>query len=107
MLEKTRPITPGQARSVKKTSIPNKVIASFNELIGQTWNGDEAKFKQDDVVSLIIKKMKGISHEKIFKNGWLDVEEIYRQAGWKVEYDKPGFNETYPATFTFRPKRRD
>jgi hypothetical protein len=32
----------------------------------------------------------------------LDIEDTYREAGWKVEYDKPAYCENYPANFTFR-----
>ena len=42
--------------------------------------------------------------EKVFKNKWLDVEEVYRKAGWKVEYDKPGYCEDYEAYFVFEKR---
>jgi len=45
---------------------------------------------------------KGLNRAEIFDKGWLNVEEVYRAAGWAVEYDKPGFNESYSATFTFK-----
>ncbi len=38
---------------------------------------------------------------------WLNVEELYRAQGWTVTYDKPGYNESYPATFTFAPGNDD
>lgn len=44
----------------------------------------------------------GLSRQEIFDNRLLDVEDVFRSQGWKVEYDKPGYNESYPATFTFR-----
>ena len=31
----------------------------------------------------------------------MDIESIYRADGWGVYYDKPGYNETYTATFEF------
>jgi hypothetical protein len=48
---------------------------------------------------------KGLNRNEIFKKGWLDVEEIYGKAGWKVEYDKPGYNEDYAAHFIFTNRR--
>jgi hypothetical protein len=51
-------------------------------------------------VALLVKK--GLKKQQIFDDNLLDVEEVYEKAGWKVEYDKPAFNESYPATFTFR-----
>jgi hypothetical protein len=43
----------------------------------------------------------GVSRQEVFDNQWLDIEDIYREAGWKVSYDKPAYNETYKAYFTF------
>ncbi len=41
----------------------------------------------------------------VFAKGWLEVEDIYRKAGWKVKYDKPAYSENYPATFKFERSR--
>lgn len=40
----------------------------------------------------------------VFERGYLDIEETYRKAGWSVVYDKPGYNETYDAFYTFTRK---
>ena len=98
-----KPITPSQAISKKRESLPDEVIEAFNELIAEKWDGHKASFKQDEIASIIAKKLK-ISRNKLFDNGWLDVEDIYRKAGWEVVYDAPAFNETYDATFCFRKK---
>jgi hypothetical protein len=45
--------------------------------------------------------MMSYKREDVFKNGWLNVEHLYETHGWKVEYDKPAYNEDYPATFKF------
>ncbi len=45
-----------------------------------------------------------MSSSEIYERHLLDVEPSYRAEGWEVEYDKPGYNETYEATFTFRKK---
>ncbi len=96
----TTPIRPDEINGTKLHSIPSQVIEAFNELITQKYNEGRAVVKQDDVIRLIQIKM-GRSRENIFSEGLLNVEGIFREAGWKVEYDKPGYNETYPATFTF------
>jgi len=93
------PIKPEEAFS--GANIPEEVFEAFNELIQQNMG----TVCQDEVVSLIMKKMT-ISRDLVFKNGWLHVEEAYRRVGWEVEYDKPGYNETYPATFHFRVKKK-
>ena len=102
----TEPIKPKDIVSAKKESMPDQVIEAFNELIAEKWDGSSSTVKQSDAVKRIISKFgwdKTQSNE-LFDNHWLDVEPIFRKAGWKVEYDKPGFNETYPATYTFEKK---
>ncbi len=84
----------------KQKTFPDAVLESFNELLTQKFNGTPVIIKQDDVLALMIRK--GLNREEIFEKGWLDVEGAYRAAGWKVSYDKPGFNETYDANFTFK-----
>jgi hypothetical protein len=42
----------------------------------------------------------------IFSKGYLNFEELYEAQGWKVVYDKPAYNESYKANFTFiKPPR--
>ncbi len=43
-----------------------------------------------------------VTSTTVCDNHWLDVEDVYREAGWVVEYDKPGYCESYEATFTFK-----
>lgn len=94
------PIKPQHMTKAKLESLPDAVMEAFNELIAKHWNGRNSRFKQEEVVELIVQK-KGCSRSDIFENGWLDVEHIFRKANWRVQYDKPGFNESYSATFTF------
>ncbi len=112
----TKPIAPEEVIGLKKTIIPNFVIESFNELIAKNFLNNQSHIKQKDVVALIIQKYQSsitegqINHEtirqRIFHEKWLDVENIYEAEGWKVNYDRPSYNETYEASFTFTAKRK-
>lgn len=102
--EKVKPISPQEASQDKLNQIPDTVIEAFNELLSGTPIGGETTIYQNEILDILTKK--GLDRATIFSKGWLDVEEIYRKAGWIVEYDKPGYNETYEAHFTFRAKRR-
>lgn len=93
------PIRPEDIAKEKESAFPDAVLASFNQLITEKFSGGSATIKQEDVVKLMVSK--GLDHREIFDRGWLNVEGVYRASGWKVEYDKPGYNEDYPATFTF------
>lgn len=108
-----QPIRPDDVSLAKAKTIPGPVIAAFNELIAKHWNGREAVVKQEDVLALAIQRLTEVGtltgdgpHARriVFDNHWLDVEEAFRAVGWKVEYDKPAYCETYPATFTFSRK---
>ena len=107
----TKPISPKDINKTK--TIPDFVIKSFNELIEKNFDGDSAHFIQDKVIEVILSKHWGKKYanvtkkrEYIYEMKWLDVESIYRAKGWKVEYDSPAYNETYPASFEFTPKGR-
>ena len=97
-----KPITPKDVVILKKSLIPDEAVESFNELIAENYLNGYSEFTQKKVVARMVKK--GLSEKDIFANGWLDLEDVYRKAGWKVEYDKPGFNESYEATFSFSRK---
>lgn len=96
------PITPEQVAT--SDYLPDAVYEVFNTLISTRWDGTQAVVPQEDAVQRIITRLH-CDRAAVFDNGYLDVESAYRRAGWDVVYDKPGFNETYPATFTFRKKR--
>lgn len=99
MVNKVRPIKPSEVVKGKEAVYPGVVFEAFNELIAKNFSGGSSTIKQDDVVALMVKK--GLKRQAIFDDHFLDVEEVYRDSGWKVEYDKPAFNESYPATFKF------
>lgn len=98
-----KPITPDNVVELKKTVFPDQVFEAFNEMIARNYLDGKATVKQDDVVDLICEKM-NVTSNRIFDNNWLDVEDIYRTAGWKVNYDKPAYCESYPAYFEFTKK---
>ena len=99
-----KPISPADIAKKKIEVIPPLVIEVFNELLAKKFTAGSAKILQDDVIAAIISR-KSITRAEIFEQGWLNVEEIYRAQGWRVEYDKPGYNESYKAYFTFEVEK--
>lgn len=94
------PIRPEDVSEAKKNQIPDAVFETFNELIAEKFSGNRALLKQAEIMERL--KFKGyINRRLIFDSHWLDVEGIYQQAGWTVEYEKPAYNETGEAFFTF------
>ena len=82
--------------------IPEEVYDVFNDLIAKNLYGKQATVRQSDIIGSICSKM-GLCRGDINMK-WLNVESTYESKGWKVEYNKPGYNESYEATFTFSYK---
>ena len=98
-------ITPSEAISHKESIIPEEVFDAFNEMIVEKIDGNgSATVMQDDVVERIVSKL-ACNRQEIFDKHWLDVEKIYRDAGWNVKFDKPAYCETYQAYFKFSRKQ--
>lgn len=89
----------------QKLSIPPAVFDAFNEMIAKHWNGHSATFTQAAVVATILTHMPKPNRGEIYSNNWLDVESVYGEAGWRVEYGKPASNEPHEPTFTFSKKK--
>lgn len=100
-----KPITPDEACV---TSLPDGVIEAVNELLKLEGHnsGQKNRFcrlNQSVIEAKIMQCMKLEPHEKhlIYNNHWLDFEEIYREAGWKVTYYKSPYYSTEPSYFEF------
>jgi len=98
----TGPMAPSELGAWQTQEFPEAVWTAFNTLIARRWNGSAATFRQDDVVKAIVEASDTLTSDVIRERGYLNVEEAYRAKGWRVTYDKPGFNESYHPTFTFR-----
>jgi len=106
-MSKVKPIAPNDMSLEKKISIPDEVIEAFNELIVENWKKDEATVKQKDAVARIVKKLPEFKRKRteLFELGYLDVEKVFRGAGWVVEYESPDRGDSgFDEYFTFRRK---
>lgn len=100
MASNVKPINPNDDLiKLKFALIPDAVFEVFNMLIAQKWDGYSSFVKQKDVVAAL--KAKGFAESEIYEGHWLDVEDSYRAEGWKVVYDRPGYCESYDASFKF------
>lgn len=100
----SKPIRPDEVTSLKAQTLPDEVFDVFNAAIAKHWDGRSATFTQDEVVAALAEKL-STSREDLYARKLLDVEDVYRAAGWSVEYNRPGYNETYRATFTFSRRK--
>jgi len=99
----TKPIKPSDIVSVK----PDEVVEIFNQLILENWDGVQAMVKAGEAAKRIVEQM-NITFSDVYEKKYLDIEEMYRQSGWHVTFDKPGYNERhYDPFFTFSKKGSD
>jgi calcineurin-like phosphoesterase family protein len=99
----TKPITPKEVQKAKFDAMPEEVFEVFNKLIVENWNGNQAIIRRDEVVLNLIKipTCRKIFAQQVYSRYYLNIEDAYNKAGWKVEYDKPDHTETYEPFFTF------
>lgn len=104
-----KPVSPEEAAFQHKNSFPGEVIYAINSLISENYNGKPFTLNQDEIVARIIQvfseRGQMVSRSAVFVNNMLDFEPLYEDNGWKIEYDKPAYCESYPASFKFTPKK--
>lgn len=106
----TKPISPKEAFE-GFDQLPPKVLDTWNKLIVKNRSGRRSVVMQNSAIEALRGAMTSansdtlIPRQMVFDEGWLNIEEVYRANGWNVEYDKPGYNETYEASFTFTARK--
>ena len=106
--KKIKPISPAEAEANYK--ILPEVVQAVNELITEKYKGKGSfTLMQNEVINRIMKFCKAnktkMTREKLFDEHHMDFETYFEKEGWKIIYDKPGYNETYEASFKFTPKK--
>lgn len=109
---------------VKPPPIPKEIFDAFNELIAEKIRGGSAtlflkevykrcedKFMEagfdprpeaDRKKKITKGELRDLIADAIYNHDWLNVAPSYREQGWTVTYDRPGFNETFQASYEFR-----
>jgi hypothetical protein len=101
MENKIKPITFEEVYDDKYHGIPDEIISAVNDLIKKNFklNDTSATVYQKDILRNIT-----IDRERVFKNGWLDIEPLYRESGWDVSYYQPAYCESFEPYFVFSKK---
>lgn len=100
-----KPLKPSDVSTVKEECTPDFVIQAWNQTIAKNYNNGTSNFTLDELVHAILAQSPNeIVRSDVFKNNWCDLEEMYRKAGWHIVFDKPCYNESYKANFTFTRK---
>lgn len=94
-----KPLSKEEVKKAKK--IPDIIIKTVNELLIKNYSNGKAIIMQSEIVNIVSGDPDGISRTDIYDNNYLDFEDVYREIGWKVTYDKPGYSESYDPRFIF------
>ena len=109
-MNEIKPITPEEALENKDLSIHPGIhpgiIKIINDIISTQYSkGGSVTIKEKDIVNMFLKGHSEFTVVKVYNDHMLDFESLYSKNGWKVEYDKPAYNETYEATYKFSAKK--
>jgi hypothetical protein len=102
--KEVKAFSPQDVLNAKTGVIPAEVIETINQLLAERFDGNPCYIKQDEVVERASSSMKDVSRNDFFDKGWLNFESLYEKQGWRVDYDKPAYNENYSAFWRFEPR---
>lgn len=89
-------------QKVKERVFPDYIMQAFNECIVEAKIKKSDNVLKDDVINRILELNPEMKRQTLIDEHLLDVEDAYRQAGWKVEYCNPSRGENFGAYFSFR-----
>jgi len=102
-----RPFTPAEAKTIFENEIiPASVINAVNALLAENYTSGTIELLKDDIIARIIKLDSKLDRQTILDKNYLDFENIFREAGWTVEFDTPDYTENFPQNFKFKQKKR-
>lgn len=88
-----------------KITLPDFVIDGVNDIIKEKYRGGAFTATQKEITTAIMRHApEDVKQGDLADKGYLDFEKLYEEYGWKVRYDKAGYNENwYPPYFRFTP----
>lgn len=103
-----KPISPEKVEQIRIHEMPEAIIQATNELIVRSWNGRSATVKVDEIIDQYFRVVREddnkMTRKELFDKHYLDIEPAYREAGWKVQFEKPDYTESFPSYFVFSKK---
>lgn len=101
-----KPFSPSEAEDANgvyiRECIPPLMVQAVNELLAEKFNTGRIILRQQEVKARYLKVSN--TPEDEFKVDWLNFEPLFRDRGWTVKYDKPGYTESYDPYFEFSVK---
>lgn len=96
-----KPISPNEIQESLADIIPPEIVMAVNNLLKKKFRGNSVTIYQKEIEAEVFKINPKMTSEMIYDNHWMDFEPLFVAQGWDIEYDKPGYNESYEAYFIF------
>lgn len=97
-MNKINPITYKEVIEKRGIEIPDSVIEIVNTLIIENFNAYKKRSKV--YVDEIIERS-SLSYKEFKDTGWINLEDVYEDAGWNVEYFSPDVCDVFSPYFEF------
>lgn len=93
-------ITPAEAHmSAEWREFPDFVVDAFNGCIQDSHSQGTVQVMQEEVIMRMMSLNPELKRQEIFDKHYLDVENLYRRAGWTVTYIKPAYSDPNPEAY--------
>lgn len=98
------PITPKELAKKVGCHIPKDIIKAFNNYLEENSELDDnvvtCRIELDAIVKYIT-KCTNFSSNDLYDKNYLDVEPVFRRAGWEVTFHKSPYYDTSPSFYVF------
>lgn len=95
--------SPNDAIARHGETIPEEILGIVNDFLVARVHRKSFIISQQEIVDKL--SLTSITEAEALDKGWFDFEDAYRRRGWRVTYDRPGFNESYGAFWRFQVAR--
>ena len=103
-----KPFTPEDVRKHKIFVLPQELLQSINELMSERYKPGGFNIKAEEIIERA-KFIHSASSSNPFTTvgddwydkGYMDFESAYQEAGWKVKYNQPSYDENFSSYYRF------
>lgn len=91
-----KPFTPAQAKVEKINTIPWMIIEATNQLLAEKYNAASIRIDIDKIIAraIALDTTDKLNQHDIFKNHWMDIEDVYREQGWIVVHESSDYTDS-------------
>lgn len=102
-----KPIKPDEILDNRENIIHPNIFVVINDMLKKKYThyNTSVDIKQNDIIKAFLEITPDFKRQQIFDEHHLDFEEVYRQYGWSVKFDQPGWDENYDTRYTFTKKK--